>query len=400
MHLLLTAICFSFGLIQHSVAQNFHVIDTKIAAGTYDKRIRPRLHEDTVRVTTQIYLLYLGPVNEKTFTYEMGYYHRSWWNDPRLEFNTSIGSITYTKPPADFIWIPDGAVTNAKKIERFDTSVRTVISPNGDVYVSQRMKAICSCPMDLKEFPMDTQKCPFRMESFSYKSKDMELLWHETPIIKENADLEGYVLENIEFTSSLKSYFINNVTENYNNLLLTFVVHRTFAFYFYRMYAPTVVLMVFNFGSFWIPPSAVPARVALIVTTLLINVVILQSVTEQIVKVEYVTAMQLFLLINILFVLLAVVEYLVVLALEIRKTQTQQKSTEEESKKSGIVNKTFKPNVENGNTINVQPIQEKKIPKNLESGRFNAQNIDRWSRLIHPLLYCVFCAVYFGYYKR
>lgn len=68
----------------------------------------------------------------------MGYYHRSWWNDPRLEFNTSIGSITYTKPPADFIWTPDGAVTNAKKIERFDTSVRTVISPNGDVYVSQR----------------------------------------------------------------------------------------------------------------------------------------------------------------------------------------------------------------------------------------------------------------------
>lgn len=38
----------------------------------------------------------------------------------------------------------------------------------------------------------------------------MELLWHQTPIIKENADLEGYVLENIEFTSSLKSYFINS----------------------------------------------------------------------------------------------------------------------------------------------------------------------------------------------
>lgn len=398
MYLLLLKTWFFFGLMHHLVAQNFHIIDERIASGKYDKRIRPKLNEDTVRVTTQIHLLYLGPVDEKTFTYEIGYYHRSWWNDPRLKFNTSIGAITYTKPPADFIWIPDGAVTNAKKIERFVTSVRTVLSPNGDVYVSQRMKAICSCPMDLKEFPMDTQKCPFYMESFSYKSKDMELVWHKTPIIKENADLEGYVLDNIESTSYLKSYLINNVTENYNNLVLTFVVDRTFAFYFYRMYAPTVVLMVFNFGSFWIPPSAVPARVALIVTTLLTNVVILQSVTEQIVKVEYVTAMQLFLLINILFVLLAVVEYLVVLALEKRKTQ--QKSTEEESKKSGIVNKTFKTNVENGNTINVQPIQEKEIPKNLESGRFNAQNIDRWSRLIHPLLYCVFCAVYFGYYKR
>ncbi|XP_057311482.1 glycine receptor subunit alpha-2-like isoform X2 [Hydractinia symbiolongicarpus] len=398
MYPMVSRTCFFFGLIQLLVAQNFHVIDERIASGIYDKRIRPKLNEDTVRVTTQIHLLYLGPVDEKTFTYEIGYYHRSWWNDPRLKFNTSIGAITYTKPPADFIWIPDGAVTNAKKIERFVTSVRTVLSPNGDVYVSQRMKAVCSCPMDLDEFPMDTQKCPFYMESFSYKSTDMELVWHKTPIIKENTDLEGYVLENIEYTSYLKGYIINNVTEHYNNLVLTFVVKRTFAFYFYRMYAPTVVLMLFNFGSFWIPPSAVPARVALIVTTLLTNVVILQSVTEQIVKVEYVTAMQLFLLVNILFVLLAVLEYLVVLALEKRVSQRQ--SSEKETEKSGIANETFKLEVENENTTTAKPITEGFSPKNFKSKLINPQKIDHLSRAIHPLLYCVFCAVYFGYYKK
>lgn len=76
--------------------------------------------------------------------------------------------------------------------------------------------------------------------------------------------------------------------------------------------------MVFNMGAYWVPPSAVPARMTLIVTTLLAIVVILQSVTEQTVKVPYTTPMQLFLIVNVLFIVIAVMETLLVLYLKNR----------------------------------------------------------------------------------
>ena len=97
-----------------------------------------------------------------------------------------------------------------------------------------------------------------------------------------------------------------------------FSFKRTFTYYLYRAYLPTMVLMVFNFGSYWVPPSAIPARVTLIVTTMLANAFILQSATEETVKVNYTTPMQLFLIINVMFIVTAIVQYLVVLLFRTR----------------------------------------------------------------------------------
>ena len=99
----------------------------------------------------------------------------------------------------------------------------------------------------------------------------------------------------------------------YDRLIVTINIKRTIMYYLFRVYIPTSVLMVFNFGSYWIPASAVPARATIIVTTMLANAVILQSVTEEIVKVSYTTPMQLFLLVNALFIMVAIIEFIIVL---------------------------------------------------------------------------------------
>ena len=83
-------------------------------------------------------------------------------------------------------------------------------------------------------------------------------------------------------------------SEYHDNLVVTFVVRRTFLYYLYRAYIPIMLLMVFNIGSYWIPDTALPARVTLIVTTFLTNVFILQSVSEQTVRVSNTTSLQVY----------------------------------------------------------------------------------------------------------
>lgn len=76
--------------------------------------------------------------------------------------------------------------------------------------------------------------------------------------------------------------------------------------------------MIFNFGSYWIPATAVPARVTLIVTTFLASTFILQSVSGETVKVSYTTPLQLFMLVSVVLIVVAIVEYMVVLFIKER----------------------------------------------------------------------------------
>ena len=65
-------------------------------------------------------------------------YYRQYWNEPRIQFSSSYGPITHNHPPRDMIWVPDITIPNAISITRVINSVRTIIRPNGDIYLSER----------------------------------------------------------------------------------------------------------------------------------------------------------------------------------------------------------------------------------------------------------------------
>ena len=99
------------------------------------------------------------------------------------------------------------------------------------------------------------------------------------------------------------------------NLWLRFVIERSLMYYVFQAFAPSILLMVLNFSSYWIPDQAVPARIALIVTTFLTSTFILQSATESIVRISYVSPMQLFLVVHVFFIVVSIIEYIFVLTI-------------------------------------------------------------------------------------
>ena len=94
---------------------------------------------------------------------------------------------------------------------------------------------------------------------------------------------------------------------------LVFVFERQPLHFIYRAYVPVILLMIFNFVSYWIPHTAIPARVTLVITTFLTLMLILQSVSAQTAKATTTTSLQIFLMFSVLIVVLAIVEFLVVL---------------------------------------------------------------------------------------
>ncbi|XP_057311142.1 glycine receptor subunit beta-like isoform X1 [Hydractinia symbiolongicarpus] len=367
----------------------------------YDKRLRPNHLGGPVNITEQIYIISLGPLDEQTFTYELDFYHRQWWHDPRLKRNNTHKDITYDRPPRHLFWIPHVAILNAKKTKKDVDSVRTVISATGDIYVSQRIQAICTCVMDLHYFPFDTQHCPFIMENFAFSNDDVRLTWEKNAGVHDNKlQLSGYSLTRIAQREFVNNYTLKGQNLYYDRLEVHFIVKRTFVYFVHRAYIPTIVLMVFNMGAYWVPPSAVPARMTLIVTTLLAIVVILQSVTEQTVKVPYTTPMQLFLIVNVLFIVIAVMETLLVLYLKNRKHEQEKaklKTEREECNTEGCEdekNETKSIPMDGYSMLFDSTVLVKWLERKREA-KLEYHVVDRFCQYAVPGMYILFCCIYF-----
>ena len=136
------------------------------------------------------------------------------------------------------------------------------------------------------------------------------------------------------------------------------------------------MLMILNMGSYWIPHTAIPARVCLIGTTFLTNVFILQGVTEQTVRADVTTSLQVFVLVNIVMVVVALLQYIAVLHM-VSKCP---------GKKSPLKRQ--------------QAIRDANSSLIISGKPRHPHQLDLIFRIMAPVGYLVFCAIYFGYYLK
>ena len=71
--------------------------------------------------------------------------------------------------------------------------------------------------------------------------------------------------------------------------------------------------MALTWGTFWIPPGAIPARAGMIVTNLLSTLILYDTSIQALMKVDYRTAMEYFMMSNGIFILAAMSEYVFIL---------------------------------------------------------------------------------------
>ncbi|KAM7380460.1 hypothetical protein PAMP_003753 [Pampus punctatissimus] len=161
-----------------------------------------------VNVTCNIFINSFGSVTETTMDYRVNIFLRQKWNDPRLAYSKYPDSSLDLDPSMlDSIWKPDLFFANEKGANFHDVttdnkllrifkdgtvlySIRKQLKPercsgvkaewvNGrdeswlaTLSIHERndsgsrlLTLILSCPMDLKNFPMDVQTCTMQLES-------------------------------------------------------------------------------------------------------------------------------------------------------------------------------------------------------------------------------------------
>ncbi|XP_051497115.1 glycine receptor subunit alpha-2 isoform X6 [Apus apus] len=238
----------------------------------YDARIRPNFKGPPVNVTCNIFINSFGSIAETTMDYRVNIFLRQQWNDSRLAYSEyPDDSLDLDPSMLDSIWKPDLFFANEKGANFHDVTTDNKllrISKTGKVLYSIRLTLTLSCPMDLKNFPMDVQTCTMQLESFGYTMNDLIFEWlSDGPVqVAEGLTLPQFILkEDKELGYCTKHYN----TGKFTCIEVKFHLERQMGYYLIQMYIPSLLIVILSWVSFWINMDAAPARVALGITTVL-----------------------------------------------------------------------------------------------------------------------------------
>ncbi|XP_068408907.1 glycine receptor subunit alpha-3 isoform X1 [Eschrichtius robustus] len=278
----------------------------------YDARIRPNFKGSPVNVTCNIFINSFGSIAETTMDYRVNIFLRQKWNDPRLAYSEyPDDSLDLDPSMLDSIWKPDLFFANEKGANFHEVTTDNKllrIFKNGNVLYSIRLTLTLSCPMDLKNFPMDVQTCTMQLESFGYTMNDLIFEWQdEAPVqVAEGLTLPQFLLK--------EEKDLRHCTKHYNTGKFTcievrFHLERQMGYYLIQMYVPSLLIVILSWVSFWINMDAAPARVALGITTVLTMTTQSSGSRASLPKVSYVKAIDIWMAVCLLFVFSALLEY-------------------------------------------------------------------------------------------
>ena len=370
----------------------------------YNVKLRPNFDGPAVKIVASAYIVAVDNVNDVKSDFTVKMYFSQYWNDSRLVFGKEIKKRSLRvggQENLGMIWKPDTYVENEENIGTHKIFSSVKISRNGQVHMSQRLTIKANCPtLNLKLFPHDVQTCELLQTSYAYPNDEIIYEWksENAVVVGESSIATQYMLEDT-LTSINDVYFkASNATWSY--LKMRFILRRKIAYYIIRIYLPAILVTLTSWISFWVDPTAIPARLSLCVITVLAMTTLSYSSQSMVPSVPYVKAVDIYLIISFFFVFGSLLEYAILLNIRLRCARGSSHKQQEKPEEILLTTKDHKEgnadaDVENGkeNGSNARDNEKKSSKK---PGNFSSWTIDTFSSILFPTAYVFFHLIFFS----
>lgn len=317
-----------FWLINNTDAyMNYTAKPRVVLPHNYVKEIRPPSRKGApVIVDFSIFVVDINSINVEDMDFRVDMFVHQRWMESRLDISDDIfeeGDDYVTLLPEFFdnLWQPDPYFLNSKIAEiatlthKF-TSV--TLYKNKTIRYAARMHAIIACQMEFQLYPMDIQVCPIYIESFSYSNQKVKLRWSDSGVtLNPELKLLQYNLGQPLETEESDGYMPEKVG-NFSRLTVYFRFERQIGHHLIQTFAPSSLVVMLSWFSFWLGLDAIPGRVTLLVTCMLTLVTMFTGLRADIPPVAYVKALDLWMAGCMVSVFAALAEFVVVKVLEVQ----------------------------------------------------------------------------------
>jgi len=181
-----------------------------------------------------------------------------------------------------------------------------VSSGNIFLEISERLKVSVKCDMDFTDYPFDTQNCPFLILSL----RNQKIKW----IIKRYVKFSNLIHPDFQIVGKL--FENSSITEDETNISVAgfrLLMSRNPALFIYAYFIPCSLMVATSWISFAVNYDAVPGRLGMLLTLLLVLINLSNSVSRTVPKSNKVCPLVLWIIISIIFVSMALLEYFIIL---------------------------------------------------------------------------------------
>ncbi|CAI4230822.1 unnamed protein product [Auanema sp. JU1783] len=287
------------------------LIDTLLT--DYDVHLLPEA--EGVNVTIELHVQGVSGISEITGDFSLDVMYSEIWQDPRLSFkhlNVCATNITLKSDFRKKIWTPDTCIINSKSSSIHSSpseNTFVILYENGLVWSNFRLNVKTPCSVNLKMFPFDSLSCEIVLESYSFNTDEVRLLWHDVPItMMEKVELPDFDLIGWS-TDHQRLEYPNGI---WDRAKVKFTFARRYGFYLFQSYFPTSLTVISSWVGFFFDVRSVSARITLGVSSLLALTFQFGNVLRHLPRVSYIKCLDVWMIFSVIFIFCTLVELAIV----------------------------------------------------------------------------------------
>ena len=146
----------------------------------YNKNLRPvKYYNNSIDLNVSIDIRNLEYFNQVAETISINIWLSMTWKDEYLKWNINKYNINSLNFNSNNIWLPDLVLYNsAKKEEMYNVLDQMSVNNEGVVTLIRPSTFTFTCPLQLQEFPYDTQKCYMEFGSWQFNKQYLNIKYN------------------------------------------------------------------------------------------------------------------------------------------------------------------------------------------------------------------------------
>jgi len=266
--------------------------------------VMPQSEEGPLTVEVAVFVVDVDDIDAANQNFTANVYYMASWNDPNIAERFDEKDVI----PATEVWTPQLQVVNQQKI--WPTLPETVeVYPDGKVLYRQRVWGQFSMPLNLRDFPFDTQDFSVHLVTVGrHEDKIKFVQSNETNsgLAKEFSQADWKILK---WKAESKAYKPVKEIRN-EGFMLTFWAKRKTGYYIMKIIIPLILIVMMSWAVFWIDPTDTGTQVGVAVTSMLTLIAYRFATDALLPKVSYITRLDMFILGSTILIFAGLIEVL------------------------------------------------------------------------------------------
>lgn len=228
------------------------------------------------------------------------------WHDSRIVTPEEAPARAGEVLPLEEVWHPSLTLVNQRRIwARFPEQV--VIQSDGSLSYGQRYYGTFSAPLDLRDFPLDEQVVRIVVGSRRYDVDELEILAFERLMgALGQSTLPNWEVGAGRFSST--TIGIPSFGKQFAAAVYEIPLKRGSGYFVWKVVLPLCLIVAMSWAVFWIDPRELGSQLGLSASAVLTLVAFQWSLGQFLPRVSYMTTLDHFLIVSMIFVFLALGE--------------------------------------------------------------------------------------------